>query len=293
MTAQKPAPIIGRLAIQLKLITQQQPALALRDLPPGGERRLGAILLESGFINERQLEKLQAVQRDLVAKHRAKMAAALDQGRRVKSPAAVPAAPSATETPTAAPAAPLAAETRTAAPPAAAETPTAAPVAPAVAESQVAAQTEVAVESAPALKPAMEPGSVVGPDKEVGQPAARAPEATHAIDPEPTPVAPPAAAQVAAPTVAVVEADAGLDLQLGEPSDAHRERLLQLLGDAVQSMASDIHIHAGATLKQRVNGALVEMSPTPISVEGAGRMVASALDADQRAADAVLGLAKQ
>jgi twitching motility protein PilT len=69
---------------------------------------------------------------------------------------------------------------------------------------------------------------------------------------------------------------------MAAPTEAHQQRLVQLLQDAVQSGASDIHIHAGATPKQRLSGMLVEMSPTPIAPDEAERIVAAALTSEQR-----------
>jgi twitching motility protein PilT len=78
------------------------------------------------------------------------------------------------------------------------------------------------------------------------------------------------------------EAEGGLGLTIGCASQAYTERLHQLLGDAVQSRASDIHIHAGATPKHRIDGVLSEMSPTPLSAEEAEQLVSAALTPEER-----------
>ena len=220
MAATQIVPLIGRLAVQIKLIDQKQLVQALQKQEMGSEKRLGAIMLEMGMINERQLEKLQAVQKDLIAKHQAKKAAALK---------AAGAAPS-----------------------------------PPVAE-------------------------VSGPPPAVSPPAEANAAPVAPADPEP-PVAAPVAAPVPAPpfdtsataVVPATEDQPSLRLAMAAPTEAHQQRLIQLLQDAVQSGASDIHIHAGATPKQRLNGTLVEMSPTPIAPDEAERIVAAALTSEQR-----------
>jgi len=210
MSANKTAiPVLGRLAVQMKLIDPQQLAQALQM--PDAQQRLGPVLVEMGLINERQLEKLHAIQKDLIAKHKAKKAASVPQQAPAGAPAPVRPAPE----PPARPAAPA---------------PPAAPAAP---------------------------------------PARKAP-----VQAVPVPDT--------APPLVVARDGPSLGLQVAEPSDAHRQRLAQLLHDAVQSGASDVHVHAGATPKQRVNGTLEEMSPTPIPAEEAAQLVAAALSAAER-----------
>ena len=77
--SEKKVPLIGRLAVQLKLIGTEQLYVALREQVRGSQKRLGTIMLEKGFINESQLAKLQAVQNDLIAKHKAQRAASQQQ----------------------------------------------------------------------------------------------------------------------------------------------------------------------------------------------------------------------
>lgn len=206
-------PLIGRLAVQTKLIDQQQLAQALKA-QPGSDKQLGAIMLELGMINERQLDKLQAIQKDLIAKHKAKQAA-----------------------------------------------------------------------SAPSEAPQGTPtASVSQPAPAALEPAAPSPEPAAAPAPRPAPptqVAPVNPMPVSVP--AIDENAPSLNLALGDTTDSHRQRLAQLLSDAVQSGASDIHIHAGATPKQRLAGVLEEMSPTPIPTDEAEQLVAAALAPAERA----------
>ena len=202
-------PVIGRLAVQLKLINPQQLAQALKLQEPRSGKRLGAILLELGMLDERQLSKLLAIQKDLIAKQKAKKAAALPSVAPAGAPAPVPVQPAAASPPLASVSHPI--------------SPT--PASSAAAESPSASESMAA----------------------------------HALE------------------------EASLQLEIGDASDSHRQRLAQLLHDAVQSGASDIHIHAGASPKQRVAGVLEEMSPTPTASAEAEQLVAAALSADERA----------
>ncbi|MBW2272958.1 MAG: type IV pilus twitching motility protein PilT [Deltaproteobacteria bacterium] len=56
-----------------------------------------------------------------------------------------------------------------------------------------------------------------------------------------------------------------------------------MLQEAVVAGASDIHVHAGATPKLRVNGELQETRATPLAAEEAESLVLSALTPEQRA----------
>ena len=105
-------------------------------------------------------------------------------------------------------------------------------------------------------------------------------------------MAPAAAEQTAAQGAESSSGAAGAEslvLSLAEPSESHRERLVQLLRDAVQSGASDVHIHAGAPPKQRVDGVLTDMSPTPLPAAEAEVLVAAALTPAERACLVQLG----
>ena len=57
MSAQKPVPLLGRLAVQLKMITRDQLASALAAM--SGGRKLPDVLIEEGLVNPTQLAKLQ------------------------------------------------------------------------------------------------------------------------------------------------------------------------------------------------------------------------------------------
>jgi twitching motility protein PilT len=234
-------PLLGRLAVQMKLIDQQQLAQALQGLGPEGPKRLGATLVEMGMINDQQLTKLEAVQKDLIAKHQAKKAAA---AKEAPPPQGAAAAEPVRERPL---------------PPSSPAPAAAAPAAPAETEGS---GLELASEPEPAPTPAAAPS--------VAPAAPSAPVEMPVCDTSATPATP------------ATESAPSLELQLGPPTDAHFQRLGQLLRDAVQSGASDIHVHAGATPKQRINGTLEAMSPTPLAIDEAELLVASAISAEQR-----------
>ena len=73
-TSKKPSSLLGRLAIQLKMITMDQLAEATAEQGRHPDKRLGEILVAQGCLSEAQLAKLMQVQRDVIAKHRAKKA---------------------------------------------------------------------------------------------------------------------------------------------------------------------------------------------------------------------------
>jgi type II secretory ATPase GspE/PulE/Tfp pilus assembly ATPase PilB-like protein len=98
MSTKQPVSLIGRLAIQCKMITMEQLQVATREQGRDPERRLGDIFVELGFVDEGQIQKLKKLQRDLVVKHRAKQAAS---GRTVPERAASQAHPPAATVPAA------------------------------------------------------------------------------------------------------------------------------------------------------------------------------------------------
>jgi len=108
MTDPKPAPLLGRLAVHLKMISMDQLAEAVRAQGRAGEdAKLGEILVAHRFIDRGQLAKLVAAQQQVIAKQKAKAAPAA--ARPAPTPVApaptrpTPTAPSAPRTPTPAP----------------------------------------------------------------------------------------------------------------------------------------------------------------------------------------------
>src|SRR5882724_11091214 len=94
MTDPKPAPLLGRLAVHLKMISMDQLTEAIRAQGRAGEdAKLGEILVARGFIDRAQLAKLIAAQQQVIAKQKAKTggpAAAAPQPARPAVPAARP-----------------------------------------------------------------------------------------------------------------------------------------------------------------------------------------------------------
>ncbi len=106
MTDPKPLPLLGRLAVHLKMISMDQLAEAARAQGRAGEEaKLGEILVERGFIDRGQLAKLIAAQRQVLAKQKAKAApeaarpAAVPARAPAPAPAAAPPTPTAPSTP--------------------------------------------------------------------------------------------------------------------------------------------------------------------------------------------------
>ncbi len=72
-----PLPLLGRIAVQLKFITNDQLAAATRkqaDL--GGTKNIGSVLCEMGFLSQAQLAQVLKARDQLVAKQRAMQAVA-------------------------------------------------------------------------------------------------------------------------------------------------------------------------------------------------------------------------
>jgi len=73
--SQAPLPLLGRIALHLKLIDADQLAEATRlQGRSGGEKRLGDILVESGMLTPAQLEQVLRARQQIIAKQRAKAA---------------------------------------------------------------------------------------------------------------------------------------------------------------------------------------------------------------------------
>jgi len=67
-------PLIGRLAVHLKMITLDQLAQATRaQADAGGDSSLGEVLVGKGFISRAQLSKLVAAQKQVLLKQRARL----------------------------------------------------------------------------------------------------------------------------------------------------------------------------------------------------------------------------
>ena len=91
-SAARPVPLIGRIALAMKLLSADQLAeLTRSQAKDGGSANLGELMVERGWIDRAQLRRLLDAQKQVVAKHRAK--AALDQVDAVPEVAAAPESP--------------------------------------------------------------------------------------------------------------------------------------------------------------------------------------------------------
>jgi twitching motility protein PilT len=89
MSGKQPVPLLGRLAVHLKMISMDQLAEALRVQGQAGEERnLGAVLRELGYLSPAQIEKLIAAQQRVLAGQREKEAGGAAPPRVDAAPAA-------------------------------------------------------------------------------------------------------------------------------------------------------------------------------------------------------------
>ena len=263
MADKKPVALIGRLAIQLKLIDMNQLNEATASQAATGEPRLGNVFLEMGFINAKQLTKLEEVQKDVIAKHRAKQQGA-GGGPASPSPSAG-AAPKPTRSKQEI-LAQAANAARAASPTTSDDVAAVAPPAPSPFEDEAA--------SAPAKAP---PAKVARPDPAAAPPTAAAPAPPAQAPPPPTQQAQPA------PMLADTSGEPSLELTLPEPDPAQRERLERILADGVSKGASDVHIHSAGHVKLRINGEFVDYEGGVLDRDSAEAMVAAMLSPGDRA----------
>jgi twitching motility protein PilT len=261
--------LFGRLALHYKLITagQLEEVHGLHALA-GGRRRLPEILVEMGYLSQRQVDQLLVVQRDYLEKRRAAQAAAA---------AAAPgsSAAAATATASSAPAADGRLDSSATAPTTAPE-PSAARAAAALGPPLPSTARAAASAYAPAASTAGSDDTVAVPG---GPGAAGAPSAPGAPGAPRAAGAPSASAPAAA---AWPEIAATATPWLG--GAAGQRQLDAVLALAVERGASDIHIHSGAPIGVRLVGSLVDLDPQPLAPAVAARMIEEVLNDDQRAA---------
>jgi twitching motility protein PilT len=299
MAQDKPIPLVGRLAIQLKMLTASEVTRAMAESESTGNPRLAQVMLQLGLLDREQVEKLQQVQKELVEKQRAKAGGESPTPARTGSAAPNASSPApqhrANEIHRAAEhaaksAAPMSTrdiDSLYETPPNAqgkarplpnASAPTAPPPPPAATVSA----------SGPARPPAaMPPSSPARPPAAPAAAAPTAPTARAAAPAAPAKEAMPLSAEAAhagSPMAPVFGAHGkpSLELNVPEPTAADRQRLEAILAAGVEAKASDVHLHAGGALKQRRIGELlvVEEGIEAAQIE---RLVAAALTPAQRA----------
>jgi twitching motility protein PilT len=278
MGQDKPIPLVGRLAIQLKMLTADEVARAMAESESTGNPRLAQVMLSMGLLDRDQVTKLQQVQKDLVEKQRARMGGDAPERPPASKPAAVPAPRPAAPRPdneihraaehAAQAAAPMQArgiDDLYTAPPAAEK-----------ARPLPAASPKPGPKPGPAAPPP--PAQSSAPAAPAPPKAAPAPPPATLVQTAPPQAAPPPVAHAPGPA----NGRPSLELVVPEPAAADRKRLEAILAAGVEAKASDIHLHAGGPLKQRRVGELVvvEESVDPAAVE---RMVAASLTPEQRA----------
>ena len=279
MADNMPIPLAGRLAIQLKMLTQDEVQRAIAESDSSGNPRLMQVFLQMGLLDREQASKLQQVQKGLVEKHRAKKggAAAPSSAPAGAAPRVVPkAAPAAPSPPASPPERPAPAEIHAAAEHAA---DSAAPMT----SREVEALNESPAEDLVPVVQQPVAADVAAADVMPEPPRAEIPAPPVAAAPppiaEPVPARTAAPAQVAVPAVA--DGPQSLDLPIPEISAADREKLEAVLQAGVTAKASDVHFHAGGPLKHRVAGSMIvtEEEIDPAFVE---RIVVSSLTPEQR-----------
>jgi len=254
--------LVGRLAIQLKMLTPDEVERAMAESISSDNPRLPQVLLQMGLLNREQLTKLQQVQQDLVEKHRAKKdAEASGSGTR---------------------------------PPVAGPAPTPTPPKPvreadihAAAEHAATVSTPMTSRDVDALREPPSAGAESAPQKPIpSEPIAESPAPSPPLatsEPVAAPAHSPTASAPPQPAAAVAAQDGefSLELPVPDPAPQDREKLESLLAEGAANHASDIHLHAGAPLKTRVNGEFV-VSEGNIESESVERMVSAALTPEQR-----------
>ncbi len=281
MAQEKSIPLVGRLAIQLKMLTSAQVDDALAKSVSSGNPRLAQVFLEMGLLDRAQVTKLQQVQKDLVEKHRAKKEAVAAGSPPARPAKSAPPAESATPVPSR-PRAVEASATQDVDIQAAAEH--AASVASPMTSYEVDALREAPPErplstpSAASEIPVSEPTSQPDVAASAGSvPATPTSPSVTPVQPTPTP-------ENQTSTVPNSEPDEdgySLRLTVPHPESSDRAKLEEILASGVSNHASDVHLHAGGALKQRINGEFV-VTDESVDTDAIERMVAAALTPEQR-----------
>lgn len=261
--------LFGRLAVHYKLITagQLDEVHGLHALA-GGRRQLPEILVEMGYLTQRQVDQLLVVQRDYLEKKRAQAAqkAAAEEAAAAEEVAAAALHPQAG---TQGRGAPAPAPTLSFAD--GALGPAIGPHSGSHMPSLGSFGSPAAVGAAPA--PAAAAEAAAGAGRPWAAESAGAPGATERAAP---------AASAPAPWRGILAA--GTAGAVGG-----REALDAVLAEALRRGASDIHLHSGAPIGVRLYGRLEDLDDQPLDRATAESMVAAALDAEQRDALAAHG----
>ena len=256
MAARKRETLLGRIAVQAKMITMDQLEQALREQGrPGNSKPLGEILIDLGFLAPPERERLVRLQKRVLERVRA--------NRKAKGAPATP-APSEARPPAARSVSPPAPPKRTA-PPA---SPRRAKPEPASAPPPAAGRGGASQPSAvPAQSPVTRPR--VAPQDEQLESTSAAPQA-------PTETAASELGETLLTIVRTSPTAAGGTLDL-------------LLREAVERGASDVHIHAGAPVRLRIAGEFVDRDDHPLEREEVKEILVAPLADEERTALASRG----
>ena len=277
-------PLLGRLAVHYKLINAEQLTQALAE--QGDPSQLGDYFMAQGWIQQKQLDRLLQIQRDMLIKHRASQAAQASAPE-VEAPAAKPAAPPAAkpvvEKPVVERPQPVVEKPVVGRPKPVVEKP--APAAPA--EDEVPAVARAAARAAAShvpearrAKPQPLPSSDDPDEGAKAPPVAR----LRLAEKKPTPAPEPQAAP--APQAAAASQEAPAAVEVGAPPrpagcEGKKQALHDLLGRAVEQRASDLHVHSGAPLRLRIDGELEVQDESPMDAAACEAMLVDSLDDTQ------------
>lgn len=155
-------------------------------------------------------------------------------------------------------------------------------VTPAQLDKLLAAQKQVLAKQA--ANRAVQTAARVAPEPEPGVATATLPVSKPAA-PAPATASAPASATAArpAPAAPAAKAASAAPARAASSGGADRDAIHALLRDAVSAGASDIHLHAGATLRQRRHGSLEELPGGPLDPQRADAMLRSVLTPEQEA----------
>lgn len=274
MSSRPPELLLGRIAVQNKLITMDQLVEATMQQGREPNKRLGDIFVEQRWMSSAQLEQLVQVQRETQARMKPSVSGAATTAPSASQVPAVSVAP--------APAVPSAPSGTAAALPVSAAPVKAVPVAPArpvPASTAAATPSPAAVTPIPvASAPVEDPSQAAIPVQADPASASAAPvygAAAVAVE------EPPPAAQAVAPAPAPVTVHSAPVTMPATQAQGSKE-LNALLAKGVQAGASDIHIHSGATIKMRIHGKLLDVSPSAVDRTTAESLLLSGLTPEQQ-----------
>ncbi|MDG2051948.1 MAG: PilT/PilU family type 4a pilus ATPase [Myxococcota bacterium] len=241
----KKLPLVARLALKLKWVTQEQLASVVEELDSGQPAE--DFLVTQGFITERQQRRLESLKRELLAKHRDRRAAEGAQS----DPA--------TSLPKGSPHL---------------EKSKKADVIHALA-SRSAEELAPVTEGTPNGSDSVaEPGQRLrSSDTEVADPICT-PESKTTEDL--------ASASMKRPSFEATAESVGLGLSFRSDHPEPCDALDEILQKALEAGASDVHLHAEGYLALRVGGELIADQTRHLNAETAERLVVSALTDVQR-----------